>query len=96
MQNSQGSVMNSLHRIANGAADAMEFTVTSSTHHLGVPLKELRLRSNVLIGVIVRDTQIIIPEGSSAMQEGDRVIIVAPTGKVMQLNDIYSEAGGPA
>ena len=39
MQNSQGSVMNSLHRIANGAADAMEFTVTSSTHHLGVPLK---------------------------------------------------------
>ena len=96
MQNSQGSVMNSLHRIANGAADAMEFTVTSSTRHLGVPLKELRLRSNVLIGVIVRDTQIIIPEGSSAMQEGDRVIIVAPTGKVMQLNDIYSEAGGPA
>ena len=96
MQNSQGSVMNSLHRIANGAADAMEFTVTSSTHHLGVPLKELRLRSNVLIGVILRDTQIIIPEGSSTMQEGDRVIIVAPTGKVMQLNDIYSEAGGPA
>ena len=96
MQNSQGSVMNSLHRIANGAADAMEFTVTAGTHHLGVPLKDLRLRSNVLIGVIVRDTQIIIPEGSSAMQEGDRVIIVAPTGKVMQLNDIYSEAGGPA
>ena len=96
MQNSQGSVMNSLHRIANGAADAMEFTVTSSTHHLGVPLKDLRLRSNVLIGVILRDTQIIIPEGSSTIQEGDKVIIVAPTGKVMQLNDIYSEAGGPA
>ena len=96
MQNSQGGVMNSLHRIANGAAEAMEFTVTSGTQHLGVPLKELRLRSNVLIGVIVRDTQIIIPEGSSSMQEGDRVIIVAPTGKVMQLNDIYSDAGGMA
>ncbi len=96
MQNSQGGVMHSLHRIANGSADAMEFTVTASTNHLGVPLKDLRLRSNVLIGVIVRDTQIIIPEGSSTMQEGDRVIIVAPTGKVMQLNDIYSEAGGPA
>ena len=96
MQNSQGGVMNSLHRIANGTADAMEFTVTASTNHLGVPLKDLRLRSNVLIGVIVRNTQIIIPEGSSTMQEGDRVIIVAPTGKVMQLNDIYSEAGGPA
>ena len=30
------------------------------------------------------------------MQEGDRVIIVAPNGKVMELNDIYSEAGGLA
>lgn len=96
MQNSQGSVMNSLHRIANGAADAMEFTVTSTTRNLGIPLRDLRLRSNVLIGVIVRDDQIIIPEGSSHMQEGDRVIIVAPTGKVMELNDIYSEAGGLA
>ena len=96
MQNSQGSVMNSLHRIANGAADAMEFTVTSTTRNLGVPLRDLRLRSNVLICVIVRDTQIIIPEGSSCMREGDRVIIVAPNGKVMELNDIYSEAGGLA
>ena len=95
-ENSQGSVMNSLHRIANGAADAMEFTVTAGTRNLGVPLKDLRLRSNVLIGVIVRDSQIIIPEGSSSMQEGDRVIIVAPNSKVMQLNDIYSDAGGTA
>ena len=28
MQNSQGSVMNALYRIADGAAEAMEFTVT--------------------------------------------------------------------
>ena len=37
MQNSQGSVMNALYRIADGAAEAMEFTVTASTRHLGTP-----------------------------------------------------------
>lgn len=90
MENSQGSVMNSLHRIADGAADAMEFTVTPSTLNLGIPLRDLRLEPNVLIAVIVRGSQIIIPEGSSYMQAGDRVIIIAPSGKILALNDIYS------
>jgi len=91
MQNSQGSVMNSLHRIADGAAEAMEFTVTSSTQNPGVPLRDLRLRSNVLIAVIVRGNEIIIPQGDSYMLEGDRVIIIAPSGKVLELNNIFAD-----
>ena len=103
MQNSQGSVMNSLHRIADGAADAMEFTVAKDTHHLGVPLKPLHLKPNLLIAVIVRGQEIIIPEGSSALMEDDRVIIIAQSGLVLTLNDIFDptphippqEIGGP-
>lgn len=37
IQNSQGSVMNSLYRIADGAAEAMEFSVGPTTRCLGVP-----------------------------------------------------------
>lgn len=90
LQNSKGSVMHSLHRIANEAAEAMEFTVNSNTSHLGAPLRDLKLHTNVLIAVIVRDNQIIIPEGSSSLQAGDRVIIIAPSGKIMDLNDIFA------
>ena len=89
LQNSQGSVMNSLHRIADGGAEAIEFTVGPGTSHLGVPLKELRLRPGVLLAVIVRKNDIIIPEGSSSLQEGDRVIIIARGSGVLDLNDIY-------
>lgn len=89
LQNSKGSVMNSLHRIADGGAEAMEFTVGPGTNHLGVPLKELKLRPGVLLAVIVRKNDIIIPEGSSFLQEGDRVIIIARGGGVLDLNDIY-------
>ena len=99
LQNSQGSVMNSLHRIANGGAEAMEFTVGPGTWNLGVPLKDLKLRLGVLLAVIVRKNDIIIPEGSSFLQEGDRVIIIARGGGVLNLNDIYaseSNAGGAA
>ena len=90
MQNSQGSVMNSLHRIADGGAEAMEFTVGPATRHLGVPLKELKLRPGVLLAVIVRGRDIIIPEGSSFLQEGDQVIIITRGSGVLDLNDIYA------
>ena len=91
MQNSQGSVMNSLHRIVNGAAEAIEFTVSPNTRNLEIPLRNLKLKSNVLLAVIVRGNQIIIPQGNSYMTERDRVIIIAPSGKVLDLNDNFAE-----
>lgn len=99
MQNSQGSVMNSLHRIADGGAEAMEFTVSPSTLHLGQPLKHLNLKPGILIAVIVRGQDIIIPEGSSFLQAGDRVIIISRNSGILDLNDIYhaeNAAGGAA
>ena len=97
LKNSKGSVMHSLYRIAGGGAEAMEFSVGPGTKHLGVPLKELKLRPGVLLAVIVRKNDIIIPEGSSFLKEGDRVIIIARGGGVLDLNDIYGSeaaAGG--
>lgn len=90
LQHSQGSVMNSLHRIVNGTAEAIEFTISPNTRNLEIPLRDLKLKSNVLIAVIVRGNEIIIPQGNSYLMEWDKVIIVAPSGKVMDLNDIFA------
>ncbi len=91
MQNSQGSVMNTLYRIADGNTEAMEFTVGPSTRHLNVPLRDLHLHKGILIAVIMRDGEIIIPEGSSCIQEGDSVIIISRDRPILDLNDIYAE-----
>ena len=91
MQNSQGSVMNTLYRIADGKTEAMEFTVGPSTRHLNVPLRDLHLHKGILIAVIMRDGEIIIPEGSSCIQEGDSVIIISRDRPIQDLNDIYAE-----
>ena len=95
MQNSQGSVMNTLYRIADGSTEAMEFTVGPTTRHLNVPLKDLNLHNGILIAVIMRDGEIIIPEGSSFIQEGDSVIIISRDRPILDLNDIYAEEEGP-
>ena len=91
MQNSQGSVMNTLYRIADGKTEAMEFTVGPSTRHLNVPLRDLHLHKGILIAVIMRDGEIIIPEGSSCIQDGDSVIIISRDRPIQDLNDIYAE-----
>ena len=95
MQNSQGSVMNTLYRIADGSTEAMEFTVGPSTRHLNVPLKDLNLHNGILIAVIMRDGEIITPEGSSHIQEGDSVIIISRDRPILDLNDIYAQEDGP-
>lgn len=97
MQNSHGSVMHALYRIAGDQAEAMEFSVSKTTQNLGVPLRELKLRAGVLVAVILRDDKVIIPEGSSAIQERDSVIIVSKDHTILDLNDIFlssSAAGG--
>ena len=40
----------------------MEFTVSAATRHLNTPLRELRLRKGILLAVIMREGEIIIPE----------------------------------
>ncbi len=91
MQNSQGGVMNALYRIADGGAEAMEFTVTKTTRNLGIPLKDLTLKQGILLAVIVRGNEIIIPEGISYIREGDSVIVVS-NQHIQDLNDIYWDA----
>ena len=89
MQNSQGSVMKSLYRIADDQAEATEFAVSKTTRNLGTPLRELKLKKGVLVAVIVRKDQVIIPEGSASIQEGDSVIIISKGHTILDVNDIY-------
>ena len=94
MQNSKGSIMTSLYRIAGNRVEAMEFVVNNTTRNLGVPLKNLKLKNGILIAVIIHENQIIIPEGSSKIEEGDTVIIVSRDSGILDINDIYATGGG--
>lgn len=91
MQNQAGAAI-TIHSIANGQAEAMEFLVDDTTLHCGVPFKELRLKQNILIVCITRHGRTIeIPGGNSCFQRGDSVVIV--TGRddvILQLNDIFA------
>lgn len=91
MQNSKGSVMNTLYKIADGGAEAMEFVVNGTTRHLGQPLRELRLKKGILVAVIIHQEKTIIPEGSTTIELGDTVILVSQGQGILDINDIFEE-----
>lgn len=89
MKNQTGAAL-SVHTIADGQAEAMEFLVEEGTRNLGRPLKELHLKKNVLVACITKGITQEIPNGDSYFENGDTVIIVTNGNKgIYQLNDIF-------
>ena len=88
LANSQGSAVESLHKILDGAMEAVEFTATAATHFLDTPLKDLHFKHGLLVAAIVHDNKVEIPGGHSQIHSGDRVIVVARTLFLKDLNDI--------
>jgi trk system potassium uptake protein TrkA len=90
MQNQTGAAI-SVHTIADGQVEAVEFLVDSSTKNCGVPLKQLKLKPNVLIASITRGTKTMIPNGDSVFEQGDTVVAVTGVRRLLlQLNDIFA------
>ena len=89
MKNQTGAAL-SLHLIADGKAEAVEFAVEKNTKYCGVPLKELKTKKNVLIACITKKGEPIIPNGDSCFEVGDNVVVVTVGDTVLtQLGDIF-------
>lgn len=79
-----------IHTIADGQAEALEFSVDENTPYCGVPLKDLKLKKNLLIACINRGSSAVIPRGDSAFLPGDSVVVVTEkTNLILHLGDIF-------
>ena len=90
MKNQTGAAL-TLHTIADGQAEAMEFRVDEHTLHCGEPLKQIKLKPNVLLVSITHGAASQIANGDSVFQQGDIVLVVTNGREVLyQLNDIFA------
>ena len=90
MRNQIGAAV-SVHAIADGQAEAVEFLVDEYTQNCGKPLKELKLRPNVLIASITHRAQTFVPSGDTVFHKGDTLVVVTSgRGVLQQLNDIFA------
>ncbi|MBC8535237.1 Trk system potassium transporter TrkA [Feifania hominis] len=88
LRNSLGSKVETLYRIVNNKAEALEFKVGERARVIGKTLTQLELKENLLIACIVRKGRIIIPRGSDQIEHGDSVIVVTTNSSLRDLDDI--------
>jgi len=93
LKNAIGNPIRSLYRIVNNQAEAIEFTISEKTRFLDIPLKNLKIPQDVLVAVIVRKNEIIIPHGNDSFKLGDSIILIAKNRQIFDLNDIISVEG---
>ena len=91
MENQTGAAL-SVHTIADGQVEALEFLVDEHTRNCGKPLKECRLKPNVLVVSISHGANTEIPNGDSVFQKGDIVVVVDSNRReiIRQLDDIFA------
>ncbi|MBR3767462.1 MAG: Trk system potassium transporter TrkA [Clostridia bacterium] len=88
LENSMGSKVETLYKLMDSNIEALEFTVSPDFAGVQTPLKELSLKSQILIAGIIRGRTAIIPAGDDVILPGDKVIIIAGQKKLQDLSDI--------
>lgn len=86
--NGDGASVERLYRLMDGKAEALEFIARGSDPYIGIPLKDLHVRSNTLVAVIVRGSKVIVPFGNDHIEDGDHVVIMACESGISDLNEV--------
>jgi trk system potassium uptake protein TrkA len=83
------SNVETVYKISEDTAEALEFMVNENYKDLtGIPLKDLRMKSGILICAILRKGSVIIPRGNDSIEQGDHVIIATTLKQLTDLSMI--------
>ena len=87
-QNTIGCNVETLYKILDGRAEALEFSIKEDSAVTNVPLMDLNLKDNLLICCINRNGQILTPRGQNMITVGDTVILVTTNRGLGDIRDI--------
>lgn len=90
--NSKSGKMETMYRIAGGRAEAVEFIVGEKCRCAGKAFKEMKLVRNVLVGIIIRNSRVIIPGGNDMLLPGDHAVFIAAPGLLKEPDDILEDS----
>lgn len=88
MKKSRGSEFKTLYRLVDNKVEASEFFISKKAKYTSIPLKELKIKKNVLLACIIRENKVIIPSGLDTIEPLDSVVIVSSSYVIKDVNDI--------
>lgn len=88
LANTRGSNILTLYRLVNDQVEALEFYAKKPERFYDKPFRELKIKENCLVACIIRENEVIIPNGNDCVKLGDSVIVVTTHKNFDDLTDI--------
>ncbi len=90
LKNSEGSNVETLYKLMDGKAEALEFNVQADFKYVNISIKDMKLKKDILIAGLIRGRKAIIPSGDETIKAGDKVIVIAAGQSMNDLSDIIA------
>ncbi|HZK23689.1 MAG TPA: Trk system potassium transporter TrkA [Atopostipes sp.] len=88
ISNTTVSNVEELVRIADNEVETLQFLVKATSRVVGVKLKDLDTKDELLVAYIIRGDDLIYPSGEDEILEGDHVLIVTKHKSFDDIDDI--------
>ena len=90
MKESMDSNIETLYHMFDHRAEAIEFRVDAASGVTDIPLKNLALKSDLLVSCIYRDGKVRIPNGFDEIRVGDTIMVVTTHTGFSDIQDILA------
>nr|WP_319512900.1 Trk system potassium transporter TrkA [uncultured Cohaesibacter sp.] len=78
-----------VHAVEDGAAEGIEAEALETSPLVGRPLRSVEFPDGVRVGAIFRRNDVLMPDGDTTIQAGDRVILFALADRVKQVELLF-------
>lgn len=85
----RGGRVVSVSLLLDGQAEVTEIIASKNLRVLNKPIKNLNLPKGIIIGSIVHNGEVIIPNGDSRIQAGDRIVVFSLLSEVPALENFF-------
>lgn len=78
------------HTLRDGFAEILEVEALDTSAVVNTPLHEVKKPKDMLFGLIVRGTEVIVPQSDTVIRPKDHVIILAAHGQVKKVEQMFA------
>ncbi len=79
----------SVYSILEGQAELVDAIALETSSLVGTPLGQAELPSGVILGAIVRGADVVLPDATTIVRAGDRVVLLATRDSVKEVEKMF-------
>ncbi|QSX09731.1 Trk system potassium transporter TrkA [Alkalibacter rhizosphaerae] len=90
----RGGKVASVSLLLGGKGEVTEIIATPDMPYIGKPIYKLHLPKGVIIGTVIRDKEIIIPNGNTIIEANDRLVVFTLAENIDSLKQLFKRGKG--